>query len=88
MDASLEKQQGRPPPDAAKAETRLAGHIGHLTAQEQSAFTNFKALCEKEGLYKPATAANKASHDDGTLMHDESIHLRTISSTDCAVVDI
>lgn len=88
MDAALEKQQGQPPPDAAKPETRLAGHIGHLTTQEQSALTAFKALCQKEGLYKPASDGSKASHDDGTLMHAHSTPLRSFVLADSVVVDI
>ena len=59
---------GPPPPDAAKAETRLKGHIGHFTPAEESAFEDFKKLCAKEGYYTPLTATTKASHDDGTLM--------------------
>ena len=70
MDTPLDKQQSRPPPDAAKTEVRLAGHIGHLTAQEESALTEFKGLGEKAGLFQPATSETRASHDDGTLMQD------------------
>lgn len=59
---------GPPPPEAAKAETRLKGHLGHLTAEEESAFNQFKKLCAKDGFYTPRTADTKASHDDGTLV--------------------
>lgn len=59
---------GPPPPDAAKAETRLKGHIGHFTPAEESAFEAFKKVCAKEGYYTPLTATTKASHDDGTLI--------------------
>ncbi len=59
---------GPPPPEAANAETRLKGHIGHLTPAEQSAFEDFKKLCAKEGYFTPQTANGKASHDDGTLV--------------------
>lgn len=59
---------GPPPPEAAKAETRLKGHLGHLTAEEESAFNQFKNLCAKGGFYTPRTADGKASHDDGTLV--------------------
>ena len=63
-----QNQRGPPPADAAKAETRLKGHLGHLTKEEESAFEAFKNLSIKEGFYTPATAETKASHDDGTLM--------------------
>ena len=59
---------GPPPPEAANAETRLKGHIGHLTPAEESAFEEFKKLCASKGYYTPQTATAKASHDDGTLM--------------------
>ena len=59
---------GPPPPEAANAETRLKGHIGHFTAAEESAFEQFRQLCAKEGYYTPQTANGKASHDDATLM--------------------
>ena len=59
---------GPPPPDSAKPEIRLKGHIGHLTPEEESAFVEFKKLCANQGYYTPRTSDTKASHDDGTLM--------------------
>ena len=59
---------GPPPPESANAETRLKGHLGHLTPDEKSAFDEFKKLCAKNGFYTPRTADGKASHDDATLM--------------------
>lgn len=61
-------QHGPPPAEAASAETRLKGHVGHLTTQEESALTQFKQLSAKQGFYTPATDTKKASHDDGTLV--------------------
>ncbi|KAL9066009.1 MAG: hypothetical protein Q9161_007860 [Pseudevernia consocians] len=61
-------QHGPPPAEAANAETRLKGHVGHLTAAEESAFVEFRKLAAKEGFYTPATDEKKASHDDGTLI--------------------
>ena len=62
-------QHGPPPAEAASAETRLKGHVGHLTAAEESAFEEFRKLAAKEGFYTPATDEKKASHDDGTLVY-------------------
>ncbi len=59
---------GPPPPEAANPESRLKGHIGHLTAEEESAFEDFKKLCAQKGFYSPHTADGQATHDDGTLM--------------------
>ena len=70
MDDDVPKhQRGPPPAEASKAETRLKGHLGHLTNDEEVSFQEFKKLCIKERLYKPATVDSKASHDEGTLMY-------------------
>lgn len=69
MDGVPAEQHGPPPPGAADPETRLRGHVGHLTAAEESAFEEFKSLSAKQGFYTPATLDKKASHDDGTLMY-------------------
>lgn len=68
MDGVPKEQHGPPPAGAANAETRLQGHVGHLTPEEESAFVDFKKLAAKEGYYIPETDDSKASHDDGTLM--------------------
>lgn len=65
---TIERIQSKPPPDSEKAEFWLRGHLGHLSEEEQKAFTSFKDISEKGGFYKPATATSKASHDDATLM--------------------
>ena len=62
-------QRGPPPAEAASAETRLKGHVGHLTNQEESALEQFKQLSAKQGFFTPATDTKKASHDDGTLVY-------------------
>lgn len=61
-------QPGAPPAESAAIETRLAGHLGHLTGAEQTSFEEFKKLSTEKGFYTPATAGTKASHDDGSLM--------------------
>jgi hypothetical protein len=45
-------------------------HLYHLTEPQQSALDDFRALAEKEGHYKPASADGEipASHDDATLL--------------------
>ncbi len=72
MDGASQDLHGPPPAEAASPETRLRGHLGHLTPQEDTAFDEFKTLAAKEGFYKPATDITKASHDDGTLMYAET----------------
>ena len=72
---------GPPPPEAAKAETRLTGHIGHFTAAEESAFEQFKKLIAKDGYYTPPTATAGASHDDGTLMYDRPVRIVVLLAT-------
>ena len=64
----MERIPSKPAPDSEKAEVWLRGHLGHLSEQEQQAFVHFKAISEQEGIFKPATATSKASHDDATLV--------------------
>lgn len=68
MDNS-EDPHGPPPAEAANAETRLQGHLGHLNAQEESSLAEFKKLAATAGFYEPATDKSQASHDDGTLVY-------------------
>lgn len=66
---TMDDQHGPPPAEAAASETRLKGHLGHLTPQEETALEEFRKLAKKAGFYTPATDDKKASHDDGTLMY-------------------
>lgn len=50
----------------------LQGHLGHLTANEQSAFDDFKKQCEREGLLRSDNTNHEGDlkegiYDDGTL---------------------
>lgn len=46
------------------------GHLGHLKAEEQEAFLNFKALAAKKGYFKPGNGQDEPpSHDDATLLY-------------------
>jgi hypothetical protein len=67
-DGPPDEQHGPPPAEAAQAENRLVGHLGHLTSEEEKSFEEFKILSAKEGIYTPATDDTRASHDDGTLV--------------------
>lgn len=58
-----------PSATAASPTSRLRGHVGHLTREESAALDGFKQLTAKAGLFTPATAKRKASHDDGTLVY-------------------
>ena len=60
---------GLPPPSASLVRTRLKGHLGHLTPQEEAAFAAFKKLSAEQGYYRPDDGVVPASHDDGTLMY-------------------
>ncbi|KAL1998582.1 hypothetical protein VTN02DRAFT_5934 [Thermoascus thermophilus] len=49
----------------------LAGHLNHLTPEQEEKLTEFKRLCEEKGYYKPGKGdgeGEKASHDDATLL--------------------
>lgn len=46
------------------------GHLGHLNAEQEAAFKNFKALCAEKGYYQPGNGADiEPSHDDPTLLY-------------------
>ena len=62
------QKHGPPSAEAAAIETRLAGHLAHLTDGEQKALDDFKKISAEKGFYTPPTANAKASHDDGTLV--------------------
>ena len=62
---------GPSPTSASLAQSRLQGHLGHLTPQEEAALVAFKSLCAEQGLYHPPNGLVKASHDDGTLVYVE-----------------
>ncbi|KAL8689622.1 MAG: hypothetical protein Q9218_004748 [Villophora microphyllina] len=59
---------GPPPASASSEQSRLTGHLGHLTRQEDAALTEFKKLSASQGFYHPETSTQRASHDDGTLI--------------------
>ncbi|KAJ7494218.1 CRAL-TRIO domain-containing protein [Mycena galericulata] len=44
----------------------LAGQIGHLSPEQESKFTEFKAACEKDGVYRPGQT--RSSLSDTTLL--------------------
>jgi len=86
MDGASQDSHGPPPIEAASAESRLKGHLGHLTSEEESAFEEFKKLAAKEGFYTLATDSTKASHDDGTLMY--AVPVPPLLTTDINQADI
>jgi hypothetical protein len=45
------------------------GHLGHLLEEEETAFKNFKLLCEEKGFYKPGKDDEPGTHDDATLLY-------------------
>lgn len=67
-----------PPPSASLEQTRLKGHLGHLTPKEEEAFVAFKKLSAEKGFYRPDDGVQPASHDDGTLMY--VLHSNELSS--------
>ncbi|OJJ62139.1 hypothetical protein ASPSYDRAFT_55067 [Aspergillus sydowii CBS 593.65] len=52
----------------AASDAWLAGHLHHLTEEQEGKLTEFKKFCEKEGYYKPGVEGEKPSHDDATLL--------------------
>ncbi|KAL8869088.1 MAG: hypothetical protein Q9174_004533 [Haloplaca sp. 1 TL-2023] len=59
-----EPPAGPPPASAATEQSRLKGHLGHLTPQEENALTEFKKLSADAGFFRAETNTQPASHDD------------------------
>lgn len=47
----------------------LAGHLHHLTPEQEAKLVEFKTVCEQKGYYKPEKDGQPASHDDATLLY-------------------
>lgn len=53
----------------------LAGHLNHLTSEQEEKLRKFKAVCAERGYYTPkveqadGVEAQSASHDDATMLY-------------------
>lgn len=53
----------------------LAGHLNHLTPEQEEKFVEFKNVCAEREYYTPAVEAAEgveaapASHDDATMLY-------------------
>jgi hypothetical protein len=47
-----------------------AGHLAHLSANQESQLAEFKKICQGAGYYTPSAGGQKASHDDETMLSD------------------
>ncbi|GAD95398.1 phosphatidylinositol transporter, putative [Paecilomyces variotii No. 5] len=75
QDPNLDRSLSRNDPEAsarqANSEAWLAGHLHHLTPEQEDSLQRFKKLCEEKGYYTPAKEGEeegKATHDDATLL--------------------
>ncbi|PWY90818.1 phosphatidylinositol transporter [Aspergillus heteromorphus CBS 117.55] len=46
----------------------LAGHLNHLTEDQEKKLAEFKKLCEEKKYYTPEQDGEKASHEDATML--------------------
>ena len=46
----------------------LFGHLGHLSPEQERAFSSFKDILQNARLYSPSTDTAPASHDDPTVL--------------------
>lgn len=51
-----------------------AGHLGYLTASQESALEEFKKILAKQNLYKPAADGQPPSHSDALLLYVSCKH--------------
>jgi hypothetical protein len=46
-----------------------AGHLFHLSDNQQEKLNEFRKICQEQGYYTPAAGGKAASHDDETLLY-------------------
>lgn len=46
-----------------------AGHLAHLTDNQQAQLEAFEKLAQEQGYFTPASATTEASHDDETMLY-------------------
>lgn len=55
---------------AAAGTAWLAGHLHHLTPEQEASLEEFKKYCAEQGYYTPAEGQEKPpSHDDATMLY-------------------
>lgn len=47
----------------------LAGHLNHLTAEQEGKLKEFKGVCKENGYYREAEEAREASHGDAAMLY-------------------
>lgn len=47
----------------------LAGHLNHLTPEQEAKLTAFKERCREKGYYTSGEDGTEPSHDDATLLY-------------------
>ena len=46
-----------------------AGHLAHLSENQQAQLEAFEKLAQEQGYFTPATDTAEASHDDETMLY-------------------
>lgn len=46
-----------------------SGHVGHLSPDQEKAFSVFKDILTKADLYRPQHSDARPAHDDSTLLY-------------------
>lgn len=47
----------------------LAGHLNHLTPEQEEKLSEFKGVAAERGYYTPAVEGKAASHGDATMLY-------------------
>lgn len=72
--ASASKNDPAASADQASGTAWLAGHLNHLTPEQEKKLTEFKNVCSERGYYTAAVGqsegveAKEPSHDDATML--------------------
>lgn len=76
LDRSLSRNDPAASAQQAAGTAWLAGHLHHLTPEQETKLEEFKKLCEEKGYYTPAKEGVKESHDDATMLYVSPFSLR------------
>lgn len=56
-----------------------AGHLSHLTENQEVQLLEFKKVCQEAGYYTPAAGPVRASHDDETMLYAQIAKLSILA---------
>lgn len=69
IEPTVSQNDSRAPANQAAGLGWLAGHLNHLTPEQEAKLAAFKEVCREKGYYTPGEGDKDPSHDDATLLY-------------------